>query len=264
MLNTKFDAWCNAATVRIRYWQDRDAVSAELRAHLEDRYDALIESGLSRTEATAKALEAMGDAKVIAPQLGKIHSPWLGWLLGLVRLVGITVLVCAFVFVYYAGINALVIWSDREDEETDLCSLVDAEDITYYDTPNARSRLEGYDFCVTEVAVAPADRFMLESRLYVMLEVSWLPWSQGFGQQEYIWAVDSQGNDYECGAAGYYYDDDVPNLVTWGGYNRGVGKISYVIVVCGFNQDAQWIELRYDRDGREMTLRIDLTGGGAG
>jgi len=27
------------------------------------------------------------------------------------------------------------------------------------------------------------------------------------------------------------------------------------------SQEAQWIELRYDRDGRDIRLRIDLNGG---
>lgn len=29
------------------------------------------------------------------------------------------------------------------------------------------------------------------------------------------------------------------------------------------SQDAQWIDLHYDRAGRDMVLRIDLTGGAA-
>lgn len=28
--------------------------------------------------------------------------------------------------------------------------------------------------------------------------------------------------------------------------------------------EAQWVELRYDRDGRDVRLRIDLTGGEPG
>ena len=265
MLNSKFDAWCNAATAKIRYWGDRDAVSAELRAHLEDRYDALVEAGYSHAEATAKALEAMGDAKTIAPQLGKIHRPWLGWLLSIVRIVGLTALVGALVFGWYAGWDAFVSWYVSEKQEADLCSLVyDANDITYYDAPNVRDTMEGFDFCVREVALVPLDPRFNETQLHVMLEVSWWPWSQGFSQTDYIWAVDSQGNYYKPDALSAINEQGVSRLMVWGGYNRGAWKMSYQVQVSHFDPDAKWIELRYDRDGREMTLHIDLTGGGAG
>lgn len=153
MLNTKFDAWCDAATARIRYWGDRDAVSAELRSHLEDRYDALIESGLSHVEATAKTLEAMGSGQEIAPQLGKIHSPWLGWILSIVRFVGITVLVWAMIIWFYS-----IPWDlgsvPQPARPVYLRSLIHPVwGITNYENPTGQTDLEGCHFQVKEAAL---------------------------------------------------------------------------------------------------------------
>ena len=90
MLNKRFDDWCRKATAKIRYGPDRRAVEKELKAHLEDRYEELTARGLSFEEATVKALESMGSAAEIAPQLGAIHRPWLGWIYSFVKFVGIT------------------------------------------------------------------------------------------------------------------------------------------------------------------------------
>lgn len=261
MLNTKFDDWCNAATAKIRYWGDRDAVSAELRGHLEDRYDALIASGLSRVEATAKALEAMGSAKEIAPQLGKIHSPWLGWILSIVRLVGITALVWAMIVGWYTGISEWSRWM-RNDARSLYEQVYSVDDITYYDTPNVRTWVDGYCLRVTEVAVVPEDSMFHASQLHVNVEVTWWPWMDGLAVQDEIWALDSNGT--------YYHSYDIngiegtPRIAYTGGLFGLVGKSTWYFAIANFDCDSQWVELHYDREGRDMVLRIDLMGGGEG
>ena len=39
----KFNQWCRNATRLIRFGPDKEAVAQELRGHMEDHYDALIE-----------------------------------------------------------------------------------------------------------------------------------------------------------------------------------------------------------------------------
>ena len=260
MLNTKFDAWCDAATARIRYWGDRDAVSAELRAHLEDRYDALVEAGYSHAEATAKALAAMGDAKVIAPQLGKIHSPWLGWTLSIVRIVGLMALACAMMMLPYSSrwqIGA----TKPEPRQVNLRSMISNVEMNNYDIPMVQARLEGYALQVKEVVLIPDGFQFAGPELHLLVEVSWQPWENGFNVEEYIWARDSQKNVYR--PLRYHTEKpDVP-CVSCHTYSYGEqGKAFLWVKLGNFDPDAQWVELRYDRDGRDMVLRVDLTGGG--
>ena len=79
MDNEKFVKWCETATADIRYQPDRKMVANELVGHLEDRRDALMAEGLDERTATDQALESMGDAKEIAPQLGALHKPFWGY-----------------------------------------------------------------------------------------------------------------------------------------------------------------------------------------
>ena len=85
-----FSLWCQKATEKIRYSPDRRVVCQELMDHLEDHRDALMKQGLTREEAERKSLDAMGSAEEIAPQLGAIHKPWLGYLFSTVRAIAVT------------------------------------------------------------------------------------------------------------------------------------------------------------------------------
>ena len=99
-----FEAWCYHAVARIRFKPDREAVFSELKAHLEDHYDDLIAQGHSPDKAKRLALEAMGDPEEIAPQLGAIHKPWLGYLYRFVKWV--TIPACAwaiFLLIAFCG-----------------------------------------------------------------------------------------------------------------------------------------------------------------
>lgn len=72
-----FDDWCYHAVAEIRFKPDREAVFRELKNHLEDHYEYLLAQGTVPEKAMTLAMEAMGDPEEIAPQLGKIHKPWL-------------------------------------------------------------------------------------------------------------------------------------------------------------------------------------------
>lgn len=261
MLNSKFDAWCDAATAKIRYWGDRDAVSAELRAHLEDRYDAYVEKGFSHAEATAKALEAMGDAKTIAPQLGKIHSPWLGWILNLVRIVGLTALVGAMIICIYS-----IPWDlgsvPQPAQPVNLRSLIHYTwEMTNYEDPAGQARWENYHMQVKEAALIPEGFQFDGPELNVLIEITYMPWENGFSVEEEIWAQDSQETVYR--PLRYLGEQpDVPCVRCHTHSSGEQGKVFLWVKLGNFDPDAQWVELRYDRDGRDMVLRIDLTGGG--
>ena len=80
-----FDDWCYHAVAQIRFKPDRQMVFEELKAHLEDSYDHFLSQGYPAERAQRLAMEAMGDPEEIAPQLGAIHKPWLGYIYRFVK-----------------------------------------------------------------------------------------------------------------------------------------------------------------------------------
>ena len=76
------DEWLDLAVRGIRFKPDREAVRAELSAHLEDKAADLrrIFPDMAPREAQKRALGEMGEAEEIGRELARIHRPWLGWL----------------------------------------------------------------------------------------------------------------------------------------------------------------------------------------
>lgn len=244
-----FEVWCRAATRLIRYGPDREAVCAELQAHLEDKYDALVAGGMDPDAAAARALDDMGSAGDIAPQLAAVHRPWLGYLYSTVRLLGIWVAVIA-------GFLALYHLSDWCSTQLDV--TYDKDYTAYFGgytwRPNDGIITEGYLLWVPEAAVDTQ-----EERLYFKLEITNLPWVNGSCPMEYFWAVDSEGNVYE---AMHGQRDRGPLQVQSHYVKMTVGLDIYGMMLTGFDCGAEWVELHYDRDGRDIVLHIDLAGGG--
>lgn len=253
MNNRDFAAWCAAATEKIRYGPDRKAVSAELLAHLEDKYDALVVKGVPSEEARARTLEAMGDAREIAPQLGKIHSPWLGYLYSFAKFLGITtgLLAAFFMSVQVWAASGMIFSSDRFD------SLPrNVENISFYCKPELSAYVEGYHISIQEAAVGEEDG---ETRFYFEVQTRWWPWMEKTYVLEAFWAVDSLGNYY------YPYDHSsyIHRRVAQGGSSATSGIRNDTMALTQFDADAQWVEICYDRDGRYIVFHIDLTGGDA-
>lgn len=244
-----FDDWCYHAVAEIRFKPDREAVFTELKAHLEDHCDDLISQGHSPEKAKRLALEAMGDPEAIAPQLGAIHKPWLGYIYRIVKWVTIpTCALAIFLLIAFTGshIHSLVSTANYE-------SLREEAEGGYYCQPNVSDHSDGYRFKVTEAAVnAPGDT------LYFELQVTYWPWMPQPGIANYFWAQDSLGNYYACRKDVMY--DDVPKVAYQGGF-YSQGFESNQLQIRHFDSKAEWLELRYDRDGRNIVLRIDLTGG---
>ena len=69
--------WLDRAAAGIRSRPDREAVRAELEAHLEDKTADLVRifPDLGRQEAERQAVEQMGDAEEIGKELARLHRP---------------------------------------------------------------------------------------------------------------------------------------------------------------------------------------------
>ncbi len=255
MENKAFEAWCQDATKEIRYPPDREPVRRELMGHLEDHRDAYIAEGISEEAATEQALAAMGGAEEIAPALGKLHRPFWGYFYSATK--WIAIILCAVVV--YTVLSQFVRTATyiiaRENGENEppyapmWSSTVIAQDVSAYS--------DGYLFRVSQSEYGVIqDKKHLRFHLDVInsrLTTCNLP------AIRYIWAVDSNGT---------YYHDDTDHSggkpCVWINGFDGVGYIGRYYLELYFmpeDQLIEWVELHYDRDGRDVVLRIELPGG---
>lgn len=251
MNDNLFIEWCQTATEKIRYGPDREAVTRELMGHLEDHRDTLMELGLSKKDAEQKAVSAMGSAREIAPQLAAIHNPWLGYLSGIIKAAAIlTAIFAIYLFVGTIGSFLHTLITTRNFDSIPA----NHSQLDYYCHPNVSDSSDGFRFQITEAGYSKT-----QSELYFQLEKICWPWIDKKGDiVAYFWATDSLGNYYHAIAEEAY---DSPTRVTRGG-GMSSSLISLISMqLTGFDTEAQWVELHYDRDGRDIVLRIDLTGG---
>lgn len=79
--------WCDEAVGYVRFRPDRSAIRRELEQHLMDSRFQLLDQGLGTEEADARSVAAIGDPRTVGLALDRAHSPFLGWLWELSRLV---------------------------------------------------------------------------------------------------------------------------------------------------------------------------------
>ena len=267
MLN--WERWCRTASLHIRFKPDRAAVEAELLAHLEDKAEVLRQSGLSQERAAEQALASMGDADEVGRQLAAVHKPWLGYLwLWSRRALVVSLVVMLLLVSERFGSGALDLslwntqprwWQGREApgqvvelspdcrDESDGCTIKVPAASVWYDLAD-HSNGSAVEEMVT---------------LYFTIEAAGQAGTVTAFRDFY--AVDDLGNtypsmaEYDQGTNAYLTACVVWMTTAVAGPFRSVGKGSI-----GFlDPEASWVELRYDREGRDIRLRIDLTGGEA-
>ena len=238
--------WLDAATTKIRFRPDRKAVRRELEAHLEDLRDA---SGLGEDA----ALRAMGDPAGIAEELGRLHSPWLGylWRLSQLALAGAAAMYCLLVIlVWLTGRSYLLPGRDWYDYQHWLGSnVVKCESILEQrEIPSdAAVRTGGYTISVDRVTLRKED-YGPEVRwiLYIDLDVTFSHW----GEPLLLWPAVSGGRaDTGPIETGILWNGDV----SWGFWQK------CVLTIENFPEDAEWVELDFGYGQPRRTLHIDLT-----
>ena len=274
MNSWKFKNWCDAAVSGIIFPPDREAVHAELLNHLYDHYDDLVDQGIDRDTAQAMALASMGDANEIAPQLAAIHRPFWGYLLRFTRIALVltlcAVVLCGFFWLRYED-NFSAPNYDTFDPyyDSDRPPKVYTGDTrTLYAEPNQSAQSDGYTLTLTRAAVwhhqsmGEQGTFSEFDCLYFQIEVfNPRPWAEHREMMDWFWAVDSLGNVYDS------YHKVIINYAPYivgGGYHTAPLTYTYDMWISGYcSQQAEWIEFHYDRSGRNIVFRLDLTGGDA-
>lgn len=273
MINGKFDQWCRSATLLIRFGPDREKVAQELFDHLEDHYNTLIEKGFSHEDATAQVLACMGDDKEISRQLAAVHRPFWGYFLRVTR-VAVAVLLCLClltVWDYFSNLKfGIKSYRDFEIFEAASYGGDTGRTLLHLSEPGCAFSIDGSTFTVTDAAVFTESANGTEkTRFYFRIEqFSWVPWSVQkyyFGLHPthntisaQFYAVDSLGTVYD---SYYTRNEDEPYYVVPSGGQTGVFTYTHECWINEFDPDAQWIEICYTRDGRDLRMKIMLKGG---
>lgn len=269
------EQWCNDVVSYIRFKPDRPAVKQELMEHMQDKYDGYIEEGFTPSEAEQKTIREMGSDRETGLLLRKIHKPYLGWLLRLTQWALAIVLIMAVV----NGVE----WGKDVFYDKIIYEYRDPFEMTRYETgygdqyerllylePYSSAKCNGYTFTVTKVAywegmhqtplAGERDVNYFEFRLEVFNP---RPWAGKTLAPRWLSAVDSLGNYYYPYFEHFSTTEDYSEPFLWGN-GRHTAPFTYVwdMELSGYvSQQADWIDLRYDRGGKEFTIRIDLTGG---
>ena len=280
MDNISWKSWLFRACVDIRFKPDRGAVEKELLAHLEDKAEAIRQQAdLPVYVVEKQALAAMGDPDEVGRQLAAVHKPWLGYLWLWSRRV---LILCIVVMIWAAfGFSGQVFRSTAGDHWWQDISGYSGDQANYTITefsPDCTGQSDGYTFTVPAAAVIHNEAFLAREEvegetyeyaveentaLYLTMRATHLtPSTESCAAFRSFYAVDDLGN--------HYWSMNDPDVIyTWqmerslrGNYFRnGLWTSDYKAWIVSIDPAAEWIELRYDRDGRDVRLRIDLTGG---
>ncbi len=266
----KFEQWCNSAVSEIVFPPDRKEVAEELLGHLCDRCEALMAQGYDEDTACDRALEAMGDAEEIAPQLAAIHRPFWGYFLRATRILLILLLLITLpsFFDCIAGYRRFYVLptSHRYDlyyENTHVSDEVGITTRVMYQEPRQQFESDGYTWELTRAvwthtkfaddSTDDLDAFYFQMEIKDVFPYHLVP----LYLMEWIWAQDSEGRTdapWNSGIADKYLSGNY--LLT--------APFTWTLDMCikGFaSQDADWIDICYTRDGRDFRFRIELPGG---
>ena len=260
--------WCERACSYIKYKPDRKAVEKELLAHIQDKCDALTAEGMPPEDVAKAAVNAMGNADEVGRELENVHNPFWGYMLRISQVL-IVIAVIVVLFASRGVQQRFGIFVQREDRHAHLFyeEFREFSDFnvvrTLFVEPEGYAKLDGYTFRVTR---AVENRFEYTGRRYPDVSYNFrftvvathpLPWAGFPWAVDYFSAIDSLGNFYESRNSGRSYY----GRFFWGNPGlRTLFSYTFELSLAGYVPGAEWIELRYNRDGRDFALRIDLGG----
>ena len=264
------EQWCDIAVSYIRFPPDRAPVKQELLEHMQDKCDGYVEQGLSRIEAEGRVTKEMGEPRETGLLLRRIHKPYLGWVWRATQwLLVLALILAVWNGVRWAGDLGIsdgppILGRDPYETTSYEYDSGSGERVLYLE-PDCSARSDGYTFTVTKAAYwegtyTDASGTHDTNSFYFLMEVTNpRPWAGYTDAPRWFHAEDSLGNYYYACFETYRTDE---GAVVGNGSRTGLFTYTFDMWIENYcSQDADWIELRYDRDGRDVALRIDLKGG---
>lgn len=257
--------WLRIATAGIVSPKERAAAKQELADHMEDHAEVLmsISTGLSRSQAVARACDAMGDPHEVAKHLRRVHQPILTKLLTLCRRAAI-VLAVVTVWVVFIHSGRLEMFWQRITIATPETAEPSYRDYPYQTDPlpgnvawrmiaqpERTVRIGDYEVSVRRLSIS----YRPESKVpaySIHMELQFRPlrfWLRD-ANPELTFRLRSEG-DWEL----------TPNAAN-GDQALVVNEYKGTVTLQGlFNQPPTKLEVEYCGTYEGFTLPIDLSGG---
>lgn len=264
----RFKVWCEQAVSGIIFPPDRKKVSTELYLHMEDHYDDLIEQGIPPETAEKQVVSAMGDARELAPLLAAVHRPFWGYFLHTTRELLVIALCVALIFLgrFISDKPFSQPYYDKHGSfELENYGPESGRILLSYSEPGCSFESDGYTFTVTKAAFwTPAESETGIHYFHILAEqFNPRPWAASPRIIYWFWAEDSLGNHY-CSRGNKLHTEFNDAIVLGNCSHTSPLTYTYELWISSETlAGAEWIDLHYDRDGRDCVLRIDLTGGDA-
>ena len=259
----EFKCWCEKAVSGIIFPPDQRKVFRELMEHMEDHYDILREEGYCEDIAIAMTVEAMGDPYPIARDLAQIHRPFWGYVLQATQVILVIALVITLIpFIRHA-------WKSDYTPPMSTDWAVFREDaygegtgriLRHLSEPNISRKTDGYTYTLTNALCWHNEEYGNNVFIVYLKEFHPLPWAEHGEAGDWFWAEDSTGTVYEC-----YYEhrpyEETPVLYSRGNDTSPFSH-TYALWLSGdLPDEAEWVDIRYTRDGRNLVFRVNLNGG---
>lgn len=255
--------WCSDATLGIRISPDKELVAQELYDHIYDRMALLIQSGMDGDSAEQAVNSIMGNPLDVNAPLGSLHRPF--WTLALRwahRVMVVLMLICLVTYgLHY--LETAFFSNDIEKFDKSLPPAISGtHQLLWRDSPGVTESAEGFRIRVYQTSLWHTTSLDGDQREILNIQIKItnpIPWSQEPNFGNWIWAEDSLGNQYLSGGLDTPAREPAIQAVQY-----HTGTTTYILDLWIFqyvSQDAQWLELHYDRDGRNITLQIPLSGG---
>jgi len=264
MEHWKLSRWCRQAVRKIHYPPDRNAVFQELYQHLDDRSDAFLAQGLTEEEAAEQTIAAMGDPAELAEPLAAIHRPFWGYACSIAK--WLCILAAAGLALLLTAQSIRIITEDNygppDYSKSDFNPYSDTSpygnERILYEEPGTTYTDSGYAVSLSKVSCWDGPGGTLHFQLDV---TSLLPWADDPDFCNFITVRDSSGNTYPFESAREAAED--PDKIVVGQvYRTSLITWIYNAHLLVFDHDGvEWVEVCYQRDGRDIVFRIDLPGG---
>jgi len=267
MSKWKLEQWCVYAAHGVRYLPDRKQVYKELRQHVDDRYESFTARGEGEEEAVAHTLDAMGDAGEVSAMLALVHPPFWGYLYSTVKwIVILMACVCLLYLPYYLNHTHYYKFDRPKVEDWTDGYIVGVEPVMYAE-PGTSVTCDGYTVTLTNAALwrtplkDSQDHDTLEYLAFQLEVTNPRPWAQTPDVMKWISAEDSNGN-YHYAYKEAFYIGLRDECFFGNSYRVDLFTTLYRMHMCWhLPEGTEWVDLHYNRDGRDWTIRIDLTGG---
>lgn len=255
--------WCSDATLGIRVSPDKELVAQELYEHIYDRMAELLARGMDGDSAEQAVIEIMGNPLAINAPLGQLHRPF--WTLALRyahRTMVVLLLLTTFCYGFHYLDTAFFRNTIVEFDKNATPPLSGTHRLLWRDSPNVTEAAEGYRIRAYQTSLWHNTSLDGEERLMLNIQIKIsnpIPWAEAPDFGAWIWAQDDLGNHYVCSGLDTLAMEPAIQAIQY-----HTGPTSYTLdlwILQYVSEDAQWLDLHYDRDGRDIIFRIPLSGG---